>query len=150
MMDAEPGQHRLVGHLSGRVNAANTQADQQHSSFLADASKQLASSLEYETTLRSVARLAVPTLADWCAVDLLDDDGGVRRLGVAHIDPMKESRGFELAQTRPSSPIASHGVMQVLRSGRPALLAQLADESLPGSTSYPEDLQTLRALGLES
>jgi len=57
------------------------------SAFLAQASAVLASSLDYEQTLRNVAELAVPDVADWCAVDLLDEDGDRRTVAVAHVDP---------------------------------------------------------------
>ena len=55
--------------------------------FLAEASDMLASSLDYRETLSSVARLAVPTLADWCVVDVLDENGSLERLAVEHPDP---------------------------------------------------------------
>src|SRR3712207_1524448 len=63
--------------------------------FLADASDALASSLDYRETLSSVARLAVPTLADWCAVDVLEEDGSVERLAVEHPDPGKVALAYK-------------------------------------------------------
>src|SRR5213593_1227610 len=54
--------------------------------FLAEASAALGSSLDYEETLRTVAQLAVPQIADWCAVDVVDEHGEVQRLAVSHID----------------------------------------------------------------
>jgi signal transduction histidine kinase len=155
MLAAHNGGTSVQQELGGTVGfgtliePTNPQLRLEHASFLADASKQLASSLDYEITVASVARLAIPTLADYCALDILDNDGMVRRLAVAHIDPAKESLGFELAQPGPPSAIASRGVMQVLRSGRPSVL-RLADESAPGSTSDAGDLQALRALGFDS
>jgi GAF domain-containing protein len=64
-------------------------SDEQAQQFLVEASEVMASSLDYRTTLSSVARLAVPTLADWCTVDILDEEGSVDRLAVAHQDPTK-------------------------------------------------------------
>ena len=57
--------------------------------FLADVGETLASSLDYETTLKTVASLAVPDIADWCTVDIVDEHGDVQRLAVAHVDPQK-------------------------------------------------------------
>ncbi len=68
---------------------ADVEEVQQRLAFLAEASATLSSSLDYEATLATVARLAVPTLADWCAVDLLGDDGSIERMAVAHVDPEK-------------------------------------------------------------
>jgi K+-sensing histidine kinase KdpD len=58
-------------------------------SFLAEASAVLAVSLDYRATLRQVAHLVVPTLADWCAVHIVGEDGEVSQLEVAHVDPSK-------------------------------------------------------------
>src|SRR5918999_2111579 len=57
--------------------------------FLAEAGRILSSSLDYDTTITNVARLAVPRVADWCAVDLLEEDGIARPVVVAHVDPDK-------------------------------------------------------------
>jgi hypothetical protein len=77
--------------------------------FLADTGALLSSSLDYRTTLASVARLAVPTLADWCAVDVLED-GSVERLAVEHPDPEKVVLALKLQERYPQDPEASGGV----------------------------------------
>src|SRR5919201_373532 len=69
-----------------RLRAA-AEAAERRSAFLASASKILASSLDYETTLKHVAQLAVPELADWCTVHLADAAGPPRQVAVAHVDP---------------------------------------------------------------
>jgi hypothetical protein len=59
--------------------------------FLAEAGEALAASLEWEETLVRVARLAVPALADWCIVDVLDEDGvTIKQVAVSAADPEKE------------------------------------------------------------
>jgi signal transduction histidine kinase len=119
--------------------------------FLVEATRRLASSLEYELTLQSVARLAVPGLADFCAVDILDADARVQRVAVAHTDPSQERMVLEHAQAAPPAPNAPSGVMQVLRSGQPELYAYLADNNqLPAPDGGAEDLRALQALGLTS
>src|SRR5690554_3975186 len=57
--------------------------------LLVEAGQVLASSLDYEATLRNIAELAVPDFVDWCAVDLLDEGGDLRRVAVAHPDPAR-------------------------------------------------------------
>ena len=78
--------------------------------FLADAGALLAASLDYETTLRQVAQLAVPRVADWCAVDIADADGVPRLLAIAHIDPAKVALGYEHRRRYPVDPDAPSGV----------------------------------------
>src|SRR5213076_2370750 len=57
--------------------------------LIVEASEQLTASLDYETTLANVAALVVPTLADWCVVDILAEDASIQRLAVAHRDPAR-------------------------------------------------------------
>ena len=60
-------------------------ATEQHfASYLAETSELLASSLDYQATLANLARLVVPRLADWCAIDMLEEDGSITQLAVTH------------------------------------------------------------------
>src|SRR5215211_5458073 len=79
------------GNLRGFSKVVQDITERKHTDdvlrFLAESGETLASSLDYRTTLANVARLAVPTLADWCAVDVMEEDGSVERLAVEHHDP---------------------------------------------------------------
>src|SRR5438270_1366984 len=119
--------------------------------FVAAASELLASSLEYERTLANVAALAVPAFADWCAIDMVEDDGSLSRLAVAHVDPGKVRLANELAAKYPPDPDAAYGVPNVIRTRRPELFSEISDELLHEATvDTPELLEILRALGLRS
>jgi signal transduction histidine kinase len=118
--------------------------------FLSAASKDLSTSLDYEATLRRIAQLAVPTLGDWCAVDLLDDAGALNRLAVAHPDPEKIALVHELHQRYPPDLSQPYGVGQVLRSGEPDMMEEIPDELLVQSTRDPDHLRIARSLGLRS
>jgi signal transduction histidine kinase/ActR/RegA family two-component response regulator len=86
-----------------REQAARTVAEtaEQRAAFLAAASRVLASSLDYEITLKNVAQLAIPTIADWCFVDVLQPDGHLQRLAVVHLDLTKVAEAEELQQQYP-------------------------------------------------
>jgi GAF domain-containing protein len=118
-------------------------------SFLAEASAELASSLDYESTLARVAELAVPTFADWCAIDLVKDNR-LRRLAVAHVDPAKVAFAHELAQRYPSDPDSPAGPWQVMRTGRSELIAEITDEMLVAAARDDEHLRIARELALHS
>jgi signal transduction histidine kinase len=90
--------------------------------FLANASARLGSSLEFETTLRNVARAPLPNLADWCVVDLVGDDVSIQRLAVAHVDPEREQATGELAQKHVPNPTSLGGVASALRSGHAVIV----------------------------
>jgi len=113
--------------------------------FLAQASALLAESLDYDTTLASVARLAVPYLADCCIVDMLEEDGRIRRLAVAHGEPEKEGLAREL-ERHPPQPTSEHGVPNVLRTGRPELRSVVEDSLLPSLARDSEHLRILEEL----
>ena len=89
--------------------------------FLAEAGRVLAGSLDYQETLAAVARLAVPDIADWCAVDVLAD-GEVKRVATAHADPRKVAEVLEIAERYPPDPASPTGIHAVMRSGRSELV----------------------------
>jgi signal transduction histidine kinase/PAS domain-containing protein len=118
--------------------------------YLARASEALSSSLDYETALKDLAHVVVPEFADWCAVDIVGDDGKVRQLAVAHTDPDKVRWAYELNKRYPSDSTAPTGVYQVLRSGRPELYPEISEEMLAAGARDEEHRQIIRELGLKS
>jgi diguanylate cyclase (GGDEF)-like protein/PAS domain S-box-containing protein len=89
--------------------------------LLAEASAALGSSLDYTATLEQVARISVPTFADWCVVSMLDDDGVLRRLAVVHANPKKQPLADQLKGYPPSDPDMSNGVPYAVRTGQTVL-----------------------------
>jgi signal transduction histidine kinase len=115
-----------------------------------DASRVLTSSLDYETTVAAVARLAVPDFADWCGVDLVVD-GEIKRLAIAHVDPEKVRWAREVVDARfRLSPDAPTGVPAVIRSGQPILRPVVTDKMLENWATSDEHLRTQRAVGVHS
>ncbi len=118
--------------------------------FLAEASSVLASSLDYEKTLQQVADLAVPHIADWCGVDMLEADGSISQLAVAHVNPEKVKWGHELRRRYPPDPNAPRGLPNVLRTGQAEIYSHIPDEALVAGARDPEHLEMIRQLGLDS
>lgn len=147
-----------VRDTRGRITrwfGTNTDISEQRESearekFLGEASALLASSLNYEATLREVAHLAVPTLADWCAVDVVEEDGEIRRVAVAHPDPAQEAIAHELERRYPPAADAPSGVPQVVRTGEPELVPDIPAELLDQGAVDAEHLRLLRELDLRS
>jgi PAS domain S-box-containing protein len=119
-------------------------------SFLAESSELLASSLEYDQTLSRLAQLAVPGLADWCAIDMVGENGEIERLAVAHQDPAKVRWAYELQERYPPKPDDPHGVPQVLRTGEPEFLPELTEEILEEAIGDEELRKIVDELGLRS
>jgi PAS domain S-box-containing protein len=116
--------------------------------LVAEASRTLASSLEWEQTLRTVAELAVPRLADWCAIDLVDE-GELRRVAVVHADPARADLIRHYQQAYPPDPDAAIGAGHVIRTGRSEIV-QVDEAVLRRIARDDEHLRMLRELGLRS
>jgi PAS domain S-box-containing protein len=138
---------RLATERAAREAA---EAGERRMAFLARASAELASSLDYETTLTTVARLAVPEMADWCAVDVVDESGQLRRLAVEHQDPAKVALVERMNERYPPSLEDRHGVAHVIRTGETELGPGVPDELLARIARDEEHLNLLRSLGLRS
>jgi signal transduction histidine kinase/CheY-like chemotaxis protein len=118
--------------------------------FLASASKLLASSLDYQATLTSIARLAVPFVGDWCAVHIHEADGSFRAVAIEHVNSPKAELLRELERRYPIQPDAPYGVALVTRTGRPELIAEIPDERLAALSLSNENLVGIRSLGWRS
>ena len=122
----------------------------QQASFLAEAGTALSASLDYEATLKAVARLAVPVIADWCAVDIVSEQGALQRLAVAHVDPEKVELARTLEDKYPTDPETPGGVYQVIRTGRPVFMARIPPEMIEAGARDEEHRRILRELQLTS
>ena len=127
-----------------------TELANRHAVFLSEASAALGSSLDYEATLRTVAQLAVPHIADWCAVDIVNEHGRVQRLAVAHVDPARVEMARTLQDRYPDDPNAPGGIQQVIRTATPAMYPTITDEMLAASARNPEHLRAMRELAIRS
>jgi signal transduction histidine kinase len=114
--------------------------------FLASAAAALVSSLDYESTLKTVARLAVPEVADWCGVDLLDADGTLRRITLAHADPEKVQLAKRIEELYPEDPAADYGRGHVIRTASPVVVPRISPEMLALGARDARHLEMLQAL----
>jgi GAF domain-containing protein len=127
---------------------AESEAAQARLAFLADAGEILGSSLDYEATLGSIAHLAVPRVADWCSVDLLDEDGTPTLVTVSHVDPQRASWAARLRDEFPIDMEAQSGLGAVLRTGQSSLVTDITDEALrEAAGDDPRRQEVLRELG---
>ena len=118
--------------------------------FLAEAGRVLGSSLDYEATLKRVARLSVPRLADWCIVDMLDEAGRLKRLTIANADPEQAELTDKLRTRLRIDSEAKYGVASVIRTGRSELNREIRDDLLEAAEGDAEALALLRELGPKS
>jgi PAS domain S-box-containing protein len=124
--------------------------EQQGAQLLNDASRVLASTLDYEKTLEAVAKLAVGELADWCAVDLVEPTGGARQVVVAHKDEAKVRWAKELNKRYPPDYNGPTGVGHVIRTGQPEIYSEISDQMLQAGARDAEHLAIMRELQIRS
>jgi PAS domain S-box-containing protein len=125
------------------------QESEKQQRFLAEASVVLSASLDYETTLVSVVRLAVQNIADWCAVDVVDKQGKLQRLKVASADPAKAALCAVLEQMPPNRDLPNF-VRSVSEGGRPILVEHVTSEWVESFAQTREHLRALLATGVMS
>jgi PAS domain S-box-containing protein len=117
--------------------------------FLVDAGAVLSASLDYRSTFASVAKLAVPRIADWARIDVVVD-GRLRTLAVEHVDAQKIELAFELARRYPENAEAEQGPPLVLRTGQSELVPEISEERLAELAQDDLHLGLVRELGVQS
>ena len=123
----------------------------QYQNFLLEASGILSESLDYKKTLRTIAELCVPALADWCSVDVLGSDGEIEQVAVAHTDPGKVELAKEFRKRNPvSSMDTSAGVAKVISTGEPEFYPDINHTFLEASIEDPDTLQFMKGLNIHS
>ena len=143
----------LANLSSAALNLAElnqqNQRERTRLAFLADASAVLASSLDYETTLDRVAHLAVPEIADWCTVHIVEN-GVPSRLVVAHADPAQISLAREYAERYPEVIADDRGLGLLLRTGQSEMYSRITQDMLAAAARDPEHLRLLTELKLSA
>ena len=118
--------------------------------FLAQASAELASLEDLQATLDKIAFLAVPIFADWCAVDLLQENGTLERVAVAHADLEKHSRADNFHRRLPPDPGLQQGIWKVVRTGEAELVSEINDQLLMQLIEDPERRAIMQVPGFKS
>ena len=119
------------------------------SRFMAEAGDTLVSSLDYQTTLATLSHLVVPRFADWCLIDIVEEDRTIHRT-LAHTDPRKEALGRELTSRYPPDTSIAEGPAKVFRTGQPVVYTEIPEGLLAAVARDAEHLRVLRELGLKS
>jgi PAS domain S-box-containing protein len=148
-MPARDAQGRIIKWFGTSTDIDDQKRTRRTLEVLAEASAVLASSLDYEETVAAVARMVVPDLADWCAVDVLDENGELQRLAVAHVDPAKVTWAHELWRRFPPDKTAPTGPYTIIRTGQTEYLPEITEEMLAPVTD-PELLDIIHTIGFTS
>lgn len=146
--------HDSKGHIIGASAIARDISERKHAEeqarFLANVSKVLESTLDYQETLANIAQMVVPQLADWFVVDLIDEHGQFELIEVDHKDPEKVKWAKQIRNKYPIDPHAPTGAPNVVRTGQVEFYAEITDDMLVASARDEEELAMSRQIGITS
>jgi signal transduction histidine kinase len=144
---SEAERAELIREQAARAEAEAAKANL---AFLAEAGETLASSLDYEVTLARLARLTVPFLADYCIVDMVEEEGSLRQIAVAHLDRSKEALLSELRRLYPFDMNAAYGVAHVVQSRQAEMVTEIDAARIEAMARDPQHLAMMRELDFKS
>ncbi len=146
--DHETGQPKYAVGIIEDINARKKVEESQK--FLLEASRVLASSLNLEATLYQLAELAVPTLADWCIVDLVTENWTLQELACISINSEKQKLLSEMRRRYPPSFEQHHPFVQELRRGQTLFYSKFPESMLAKMARNDEHLKILIQLNCKS
>ncbi|MEH2326696.1 MAG: PAS domain S-box protein [Nostoc sp.] len=129
------------------VNITEGKQAEERLRYIAQITSLLSTSLDYEETLQQIAKISVSQLADWCSVDILNEDGSIRRLPIAHADPSKPELARKLQEYATDYKRVS-AITRVLQTGQSELITEVSDSLLMADTQNQEHLELVRQLGI--
>lgn len=131
------------------VNRERTESIRR-SELLADASVAMVSTMDYHEALKSLAKVIVPGLADWCTISLLKEDKSFERVAVHHRSPEKKPLLERLENVSPFRAGGSEGIAKVLATGKPSIDSPVSEEAIVAGTVSEEHFRLLKEIGLHS
>jgi PAS domain S-box-containing protein len=141
----------FAGYIGSAIDITERRRDEDAQRFLATATIVLTASLDYETTLQSLARLIAPALADACVIYGVAPDGALHQVGIAHVDPQKDALAREILRAYPTDPDdPASPLSRTLRTGRAELVPVVSDAMHVAQARDARHLQLLRALNTTS
>ena len=149
-IDRRYGEERRLALLEAEQRArTDAERARERLRFLAEASSVLSQTLDLQITLKNVTTLAVPTLATWCVVHLVDGEA-VKLVAAAHVDPARAGLLTEAHERYPTALAAQDGVGAVIRTGETKRWDNITDETLQRIARDDAHLELLRRLGFGS
>lgn len=142
----QPG--RVRGFLASVYDITERKTTERTTRFLAEAGEIFGRSLDYEETLRAISDLVVPRFADWCFIDLVEADGGFRRIAVAHPPGAQQeaiARGLQRSYAPKSAP---HGVSHTLALATTSVMNEVGDDVLVAVSRDDEHREALLSMGI--
>ncbi|MGK2960914.1 MAG: sensor histidine kinase [Gemmatimonadaceae bacterium] len=145
--DTSGARSQAHAYPPGNPRMVDRRKPERRALFLAETSRVLFESLDYEETLSKVAKLALPELGAWCMVDLIASETEIRRLAVHHPNPSLQALAAELQELYPPSRGDLFGAPRILNTQQPELIPEVAEDMLAAAAHDKRHVEILRTLG---
>jgi signal transduction histidine kinase len=149
-LQRQVAEQMLLSALRERTSAEDAEAARRRATFLAEAGRQLAESVDQSSTLISLTKLALPTLGAWCIVDILEEGDAVRRLRIYHPDPEKQKQAQQLERGWTPEANDPFGAPAMLRNTRTIVITEDIEAMLAATARSPDNMEIMRQLGIGS
>jgi signal transduction histidine kinase len=149
-LQRQVAEQMLLGALRERGLAEDAEDARRRAAFLAEAGRLFAESLDQTSTLVALSKLAMPALGAWCIVDILDEGASIRRLGIYHPDPEKQTLARELEAIWVPEPDDPFGAPAMVRAPQSLAITEDIEAALAATAHSAENLRILRQLGIGS
>ena len=143
-------EHEAQSRLREELARAEAGKEQERLAFLTETGKLLSNSLDYGSTVSNIVHLAVPSIADWCAVDVIGENEALQRMSFIHRDPGKTGLGQKVGCLSALAQDERGAKAGWLRGGKPQLIPHVTDAMLASASLGARQLAALRELGLSS
>jgi PAS domain S-box-containing protein len=127
---------------------ADAERARERAAFLAQAGRDMAESMDWEGTLETIVRSAVPAVADWCSLTVAEPNGRLRVVALAHRDPEREKLAWEFVERYPLDPDAGSGAAKAIRTGALEVIADISPDTIRAAAQDPEHLRLLQNLNV--
>ncbi len=141
---------KVVGKIGLARDITRKKQNENNLLFLTEASKLLSSNLDYQRTLKNIAKLAISHISDWCVIDMINPQGRLNQLVIAHSNPKKIKLAKELRRKYPPDLTKQEGMGFVLQTGKSGYYPNITEKMLKASIKDPEYLKLLKGIGFTS
>lgn len=138
------------GKRTGAADVSHLNSREDKLRFMLESAKILSMEVDFRTWLLQKAKLTVPSLADWCAIDILIEHNGLERIAVIHQDQKMTDYLFEFEKRFPTTEKNSSDLYKVIRTGEVQFVPVVTDETIRQGARSPEHLEAMQRLGLKS
>jgi PAS domain S-box-containing protein len=140
----------VLGYFALVHDISDRRRIEENQQFLSMASVALSSPVEYNKTLQDIAQIAVPNLADWCAIQMFRDQENVEVVALAHKNPLKVAWAKAVRKVTPLQLSEKYGIRKIVKTGKSLFFPRITDSLLRKTVKSHSELRLIQKIGVTS